>query len=169
MPEPTPAEARFHAVQYHPAIPQNTGNIARTCVAFGARLHLIHPMKFEIDEHRVQRAGLDYWPLLDLTEHASDDAFLDWLGGREPWLVSKHLDGVSHRFDQAPYAAGDVLVFGNENTGIPRAWHERWPHRRVHVPMPGPRHGRGNVRSLNVANTVAILLAQASVAPPPVG
>lgn len=165
---PASAGARFHAVQYHPAIPQNTGNIARTCVAFGTRLHLVHPMKFEIDEHKVQRAGLDYWPLLDLEEHADDDAFLAWLGERRPWLISKHLDGAgghaSQRFDRAPVQPGDVFVFGNENTGLPEAWHARWPDRRIHIPMPGPLHGRGNVRSLNVANTVAIVLAHAAVA-----
>lgn len=163
-----PGRARFHAVQYHPAIPQNTGNIARSCVAFGTHLHLIHPMKFEIDEHKVQRAGLDYWPLLDLTEHRDDDAFLAWLGDRRPWLISKHLDGAaghaSQRYDRIAVASGDVFLFGNENTGLPDRWHERWPDRRVHIPMPGPLHGRGNVRSLNVANTVAIVLARAAVA-----
>ncbi len=66
----------LHLVLYHPAIPQNTGNIARTTVGFGAQLHLIKPYKFEISDHAVQRAGLEYWPHVRLTEHDNDDAFL---------------------------------------------------------------------------------------------
>ena len=142
----------FHIVLYHPAIPQNTGNIARTCVGMNAQLHLIHPMKFQITEHAVKRAGLDYWPHLQLTEHADDDAFLSWLGNRSPYLITKH---GSIRFDQADYQEGCVLIFGNENTGLPEAWHERWEDRRIHIPLPGP------IRSYNLANTVAIVLAQA--------
>ena len=152
----------IHLVQYHPAIPQNTGNIARTAVGLGAHLHLIHPMKFEISDHAVQRAGLDHWPLVELTQHADDTAFLGWLDrhGRRPWLITKHTAG-SHRIDTVPFAAGDVLLLGNENTGLPAAWHQRWPDRRTHIPMPGPAHGRGNIRSFNVANCAAIALCQA--------
>ncbi len=107
----------LHLVLYHPAIPQNTGNIARTTVGMNAHLHLIHPMKFEISDHAVKRAGLDYWPNVRLTEHTDEGAFLDWLGEREPWLVTKH---GARRFDAPPYADGDVIVLGNENTGLPR-------------------------------------------------
>ncbi len=111
----------IHLVLYHPAIPQNTGNIARTTVGMGAHLHLIHPMKFEITDHAVKRAGLDYWPSVTLTQHANDDAFLTWLGDRQPWLITKF---GTHRFDQPTYAHGDVMILGNENTGLPDAWRE---------------------------------------------
>ena len=156
----------LHVVQYHPAIPQNTGNIARTTVGFGAQLHLIHPMKFEISDHAVKRAGLDYWPSVKLTEHADDDAFLDWLGehtqatGRPPWLITKF---GTLRCDRPDYRDGDVVIFGNENTGLPDAWHQRWPGRGITIPMPGPADGSENIRSYNVANTVAIVLAMAAV------
>ncbi|MEM8783033.1 MAG: tRNA (cytidine(34)-2'-O)-methyltransferase [Planctomycetota bacterium] len=156
----------LHVVQYHPAIPQNTGNIARTTVGFGAALHVIHPMKFEITDHAVQRAGLDYWPSVDLTQHENDDAFLAWLEKHRTiseanvWLVTKF---GNTRFDQARYGPDDVLIFGNENTGLPEAWHDRFPGSRITIPMPGPPDGKPNIRSYNVANTVAIVLAAATV------
>ena len=150
----------LHLALYHPAIPQNTGNIARTTVGMGAHLHLIHPMKFEISDHAVKRAGLDYWPSVTLTEHADDDAFLAWLGDRRPWLVTKH---GTHRFDEPGYADGDVIVLGNENTGLPEAWHERWPERTVHIPMPGPINGGANIRSYNLGNAAAIVMAHAKL------
>ncbi len=150
----------LHLALYHPAIPQNTGNIARTSVGFGAALHLIHPMKFEITDHAVKRAGLDYWPSVRLAEHDDDDAFLDWLGDRRPWLITKF---GKHRFDQPAYADGDVIVLGNENTGLPQAWHDRWADRTVYIPMPGPADGSPNIRSFNLANAAAIVLAHASL------
>ncbi len=141
-------------VIYHPAIPQNTGNIARTTVGFNAQLHLIKPYKFEISDHAVQRAGLDYWPHVKLTEHESDDAFLDWLGDRRPWLVTKF---GNMRFDQPDYQPDDVLILGNENSGLPDAWHERWPDRCVNIPI------LGEIRSFNQSNAAAIMLAHASL------
>jgi tRNA (cytidine/uridine-2'-O-)-methyltransferase len=144
----------LHLVLYHPAIPQNTGNIARSTVGFAAQLHLIKPYKFEITDHAVQRAGLDYWPDVRLTEHDSDDTFLDWLGDRKPWLITKH---GALRFDQPGYQDNDVLILGNENTGLPDAWLKRWHDRRVSIPI------LGNIRSYNLANAAAIVLAHASL------
>jgi len=144
----------LHLVLYHPAIPQNTGNIARTTVGFAARLHLVKPYKFEITDHAVQRAGLDYWPSVQLTEHDGDEAFLDWLQDREPWLVTKR---GKLRFDRPAYRDGDVLILGNENTGLPDAWLQRWRDRRVSIPI------LGNIRSYNLANAAAIVLAHASL------
>lgn len=142
----------LHVAIYQPKIPPNTGNIARQCVGLNAHLHLIGPHDLDLSARAVKRAGLDYWPHLTLTQHPTPDDFLDWLDGRDPWVVTKFGDT---RFDAAPYADGDVLLFGNELTGLPRDWHDRWPHRRVVVPIVG------NVRSYNLANTVAILLATA--------
>lgn len=150
----------LHLVLYHPAIPQNTGNIARTTVGMGAHLHLIHPMKFEITDHAVKRAGLDYWPSVTLTEHENDDTFLEWLGERKPWLITKF---GQHTFDEPAYADGDVVILGNENTGLPQAWHDRWPDRTVTIPMPGPLNGGPNIRSYNLGNAAAIVLAHATM------
>ncbi len=150
----------IHLVLYHPAIPQNTGNIARTTVGMGAHLHLIHPMKFEITDHAVKRAGLDYWPSVTLTQHADDAAFLDWLGERQPWLVTKF---GQQRFDQPDYADGDVIILGNENAGLPEAWRERWAQRTIVIPMPGPINGGENIRSYNLANAAAIVLSRAAL------
>ena len=144
----------LHVALYHPAIPQNTGNIGRLCVGMEAHLHIIEPTKFKISDAALKRAGLDYWPHLTLTIHENERLFLEWLGERDPWLVTKF--GGS-RFDKAAYREGDVLLLGNENTGLPREWHERWPERRIYVPMPGP------IRSYNLANAAAIVLAQGHV------
>lgn len=144
----------LHVALYHPAIPQNTGNIGRLCVGMEARLHIIEPTKFDLSNAALRRAGLDYWPDLMLTVHKSAERFLAWLGEREPWLLTK-FGGT--RFDQAAYREEDVLILGNENTGLPDAWHARWPERRIYVPMPGP------IRSYNLANTAAIVLAQGHV------
>ncbi|MAE05345.1 MAG: tRNA (cytidine(34)-2'-O)-methyltransferase [Nitrospinota bacterium] len=141
----------IHLALYRPAIPQNTGNIGRLCVGMRAHLHIIRPTTFELSDKTLKRAGLDYWGDLEYTVHESADHFLGWLGGREPWLITKLGD---LRYDKAPYEDGDVLILGNENTGLPGAWHERWPGRRVFVPIIGP------IRSYNVANTAAIVLAQ---------
>lgn len=144
----------LHVAIYQPKIPPNTGNIARQCVGMTAHLHLIGPHDLDLSSRAVKRAGLDYWEHLTLTQHPTPESFLDWLGDREPWLVTKRGD---LRFDQAPYRDGDVLLFGNEIDGLPPQWHDRWPHRRVVIPIVG------NVRSYNLSNAVAIVLSQAFV------
>ena len=148
----------LHLALYHPAIPQNTGNIARLCVGMAAHLHLIGPHAFDLSDKAVRRAGLDYWPHLTLTEHADEDAFLQWLErdapNPQPWLITKH---GPLRFDEPDYRDGDVLILGNENTGLPEAWHERWAPRRVSIPIRGP------VRSFNLSNAAAIVLAHATI------
>ena len=122
----------IHVVLYQPAIPPNTGNVSRQCVGMRAHLHLIGPMKFEVSDNTVKRAGLDYWQHLHLTQHATGEDFLTWLGDRQPWLVTKF--GV-HRYDQPAYADEDILIFGNENTGLPLEWRERWKDRTIHIPI----------------------------------
>lgn len=141
-------------VLVHPAIPQNTGNIGRLCVGLRATLHLIKPLGFDLDDPARRRAGLDYWPHLDHRVHDHEEAFLAWLGSREPWLVSRHGD---RRYDTPAYGPDEVLAFGNENTGLPPAWHQRWPHRRLAIPVLGP------IRSFNLANAVAVVLTQATL------
>ena len=145
-------DTMLHVVLYQPSIPPNTGNIGRQCVGMNARLHLIGPLSIDLGAQAVKRAGLDYWPRLDLVRHDDPAAFLDWLGDRRPWLVTKRGD---LRYDRVPFADEDVLIFGNELHGLPDAWHERWPDRRVYVPV------LGDIRSYNLANTAAIIMAQA--------
>lgn len=144
----------IHIVLYQPAIPPNTGNVSRQCVGMHAHLHLVGPMKFEVSDNTVKRAGLDYWQHLHLTQHATGEDFLAWLGDRQPWLVTKF--GV-HRYDQPAYADEDILIFGNENTGLPIEWRQRWKDRTIHIPI------MGQVRSFNLSNTAAIVLAQATL------
>lgn len=143
----------IHVALYQPMIPPNTGTTARQCVGMDAHLHLIGPVVFDLGEHAVKRAGLDYWPHLTLTVHPQPADFLAWLGPREPWLISKF---GPLRYDHAGYADGDVLLFGNEVRGLPGEWRQRWQARQVFIPIMGP------VRSYNLANAVAIVLAEAS-------
>jgi tRNA (cytidine/uridine-2'-O-)-methyltransferase len=142
----------MHLALYQPQVPGNTGAIGRTCVGLGAELHLIGPVAFDLSTHAARRAGLDYWPLVRVTLHASPEAFLAWLGGRRPWLVSKH---GAHRYDQAPYQADDVLILGNEVRGIPEDWHRRWPDRGIAIPIRGP------IRSYNLSCAAAIVAVHA--------
>lgn len=143
----------LHIAMYQPEIPPNVGNIARQCVGMGAMLHLIGPYAIDLSSKAVRRAGLDYWPHLKLQQHDTPDAFLQWLGDRQPWLVTKF---GQLRYDQAAYESDDVLLFGNELRGLPDAWRERWAERCVFIPM------TSNIRSYNVANTVSVLLMEAS-------
>lgn len=137
---------------FQPQIPPNTGNIARQCVGMGAALHLIGPLTIDLSEHALRRAGLDYWPHLALTVHDTPERFLAWLEPRRFWLISKH---GARRFDRADYGGDDVLIFGNETGGLPTAWLERWSERALSIPILGP------VRSYNLANSAAIVMAQA--------
>lgn len=145
----------MHCAIYHPVIPQNTGNLGRLCVGMGATLQIIGPCSFDFDDRALRRAGLDYWPHLQWQLHPDEDAFLHWLGDREPWLITKF---GQQRFDQAPYHDDDIIILGNENTGLPDAWHQRWPQRCLAIPIMGP------IRSYNVANAGAMVLSHASAA-----
>ena len=144
----------LHVVLYQPEIPPNTGNIARQCVGMNACLHIVGPINMDLSSSAVKRAGLDYWDQLDLVVHQQSDNFLNWLGDRKPWLVSKH---GKLRYDRADYSDGDILILGNEITGLPEEWISRWSDRTVYVPM------IGKIRSYNLANTAGIILAHASL------
>jgi len=148
-----PAGAPLHVVLVNPEIPQNTGNIARMCAATGAVLHLVGELGFDTDEKAVRRAGLDYWHLVRVVEHADFDACLAAIGGPAPLLFAT--SAVKSYLD-APYAPGSVLVFGRESVGLPDDLLERYAERQYGIPM-----RRGSVRSLNLANAVAIVLYQA--------
>lgn len=148
-----PADPLLHLVLDRPEIPNNTGNIGRTALAVGARLHLIHPLGFDLSEKACRRAGLDYWPHLDWCEHPSFEAYAASPPGRV-WLFTTHADRLHW---DAPIAPGDHLLFGRETAGAGPEVH-RWieetqgPGHRLRLPMVR----RPEARSLNLATAVAI-------------
>jgi len=135
----------FHVVLHEPEIPNNTGNIGRTCVATGCRLHLIHPLGFDTSEKACRRAGLDYWPRLDRAEHPSWEAYLAAACPSRLWLFSTTARACS--FD-AEFRAGDHLVFGKETAGLPDPLLSRYRDRLLRLPMVAGE------RSLNVATAM---------------
>jgi len=144
--------AMFKVVLYQPEIPQNAGNIARTCAATGVELHLVRPLGFQWGSPKLKRAGLDYWSEVDYILHDSWQAFLETLpqGGRV-WAFSSK---VPQLYTEVQYRAGDYLLFGPESRGLPPEVLERFP--GVTIPMPG----RGG-RSLNLAVAVGVGLYEA--------
>ena len=144
----------LHVVLYQPEIPPNTGNIARQCVGMDAWLHVIKPINFDLSERMVRRAGLDYWDQLNITVHEKPEDFLKWLKNRQPWLVTRH---GSVRYDRPEYSDEDILIFGSEINGLPQHWIDRWHERTVYVPI------LGKIRNYNLANTVSMVLAHASL------
>ena len=139
-------------VLFEPEIPQNTGNIGRTCVAVGAKLWLVEPLGFELTEKRLRRAGLDYWQHLDLEIVDDWEQLLQRLPNVSPWVFTKH---ASQCYVDATYGIGDTLIFGNESSGLPAHIHDSWNERCVRVPM------RDEVRSLNLATTAGIAIYEA--------
>ena len=142
----------LHIVLYQPEIPANTGNIARTCLATNTTLHLIHPLGFSTDSKMVRRAGLDYWEHVDIHEYASLDE-----------LYRKHREGIFYYIEnfgttyytdyEYNYVEEDVFfIFGKETTGIPREEIKGKEDHCLRIPM------TGQVRSLNLSNTVAIII-----------
>lgn len=146
-----PPRARLHIVLVEPEIPPNTGNIARLAAATASPLHLIRPLGFRIDEQAVRRAGLDYWPLVDLRAYDDFDAFLDAYRAEEPngRLVLFSARAKSS-YLKTPFRSGDALVFGKESVGLPAALVDRFSEYVVGIPT------RGAVRSLNLSNAVSI-------------
>lgn len=142
-----------HIALISPEIPPNTGNIARLCAATGTPLHLIGPLGFSIDDADVRRAGLDYWPAVDLWVHP------DWFAFREAMRRDRCLyfsANATQPFWDAPFRANSCLVFGNETAGMPARILEKHPDRCFRIPMP-----KDAVRSLNLATAAGIVLYQA--------
>ena len=144
----------LHVVLVEPLIPQNTGSVGRLCVATGARLHLVEPLGFEIDEKRVRRAGLDYCKDVDLHVHPSWSACREAIGGpTSRWhFFSTHAE---RPYDGASYEEGAVLVFGKETEGLGGAMLSRAVDRARTIPLFGP------VRSLNLSTSVGIVVYEA--------
>ena len=138
--------AKINIVMVEPEIPQNTGNVARTCAATGARLHLVGPMGFKIDDKKLKRAGLDYWNLLDITYYENFEDFLSKNEGDFFYFTTK----ARNVYSDVNYPDNCYLFFGKETKGLPEELLLENPDACVRVPM------IENARSLNLSNTVAI-------------
>ena len=136
----------LNIVLLEPQIPQNTGNISRTCAVTGARLHLIRPFGFEIDDKHLKRAGLDYWDKLDISYYDNIEQFYEKNSGEYFYFTTK---GRSVHSD-VEYPDNAYLIFGREDRGIPEEIHYHNENHCVRIPM------RNNLRSLNLSNSVAI-------------
>ncbi|MFZ9269849.1 MAG: tRNA (cytidine(34)-2'-O)-methyltransferase [Prochlorococcaceae cyanobacterium] len=144
-------------VLFEPQIPPNTGNVARTCAATGTPLHLIEPLGFSIDDRMLKRAGLDYWPLVDLHRHEGWDSFCDLRRQRGGRLIAFSAHAEQSYTDFA-FAADDWLIFGRETDGLPEPIHQSCEVRLV-IPMRhASRRGEPGVRSLNLSVSAAIVL-----------
>jgi len=137
----------LNIVLVEPEIPQNTGNIARTCAATGARLHIVEPMGFKPDDKQLKRAGLDYWHLLDITYYKNLDDFFEKNKGGEFYFFTTKGRTV---YSDVNYPDNAYIFFGKETKGLPEELLLKYPDRAVRVPM------IGEARSLNLSNTVAL-------------
>ena len=142
----------FNIVLVEPEIPQNTGNISRTCACTGAALHIVKPMGFEITDAKLKRAGLDYWDKLDLTYYENIDEFFEKTRGGRYFYLSKK---ANKRYCDVKFADGDYLVFGKETKGLPEHIVFDNPETALRIPM------AAGLRSLNLSNTVALVLYEA--------
>ena len=145
--EPARPRARLHVVLLEPEIAENTGAIGRTCVAAGAKLWLVRPLGFRLDDRRRKRAGLDYWEHLDVEIVDDFETLADALGVDRLWLFSTK---ATRPYADAAYREGDALVFGPESRGLPGSILARLPDQVVRIPM------RPEARSLNLASAAAV-------------
>lgn len=142
----------LNIVLVEPEIPMNTGNIARTCAATRSRLHLIRPLGFDISDKAVKRAGLDYWSMVDIRVYENLDHFLAENPGADMWLATTK---APRDYTQATFQDGCYLVFGKETAGLPKEFREANYEKCIRIPM------RPDARSLNLANSVAVLTYEA--------
>lgn len=142
----------LNIVLLEPEIPANTGNIGRTCVAAGARLHLIEPMGFQINEKQVKRAGLDYWDKLDYTIYDNYSDFIDKNPGAKVYMATTK---AKHVYSDVLYEENCYIMFGKESAGIPEDILVEHEEETIRIPM------FGDIRSLNLGNSVAIVLYEA--------
>ncbi len=142
----------LHVVLYQPDIPQNTGNIGRTCAAVGAKLWLIRPLGFRLDEKQLRRAGLDYWPLVDWEAVDSWQDVRRKLPGRTWWCLTKT---AGRAVWEAELTSGEILLFGSETRGLPESILEEQPSRNLKLPM------QPAIRSLNLASTATAVIYEA--------
>lgn len=139
----------MHIALYEPEIPGNTGSIGRVCVGTNSPLHLIGKLGFSIDEAAVRRAGLDYWPKVQLRHHPDLAAFLAAVQGQRIWAFTAH---GTVRYDQIAFRPDDVLLFGGESRGLPADVRAHFAGHEVFVPT------TADIRSLNLANCATLVL-----------
>ncbi len=142
----------LNIVLVEPEIPQNCGNIARTCAATGSRLHLIRPLGFDISEKAVRRAGLDYWHLVDVRDYENLEEFFAKNDVRQMWCLSTK---APRKYTEADFADECYLFFGKETKGLPEAFLEEHRSSCIRLPM------IADARSLNLSNSVAITVYEA--------
>ncbi len=138
---------QLHIILHEPEIPDNAGNIGRTCVALGAKLWLVRPLGFQLDARQLRRAGLDYWQHLDWEAVDHWDVLLGQLFDKRLWFFTKH---ASRCYADATFAAGDGLVFGSESRGLPLSLIQAHSERCLRIPM------APEARSLNLAVSVGV-------------
>ncbi len=142
----------LNIVLVEPEIPQNTGNIARTCAVTGSILHLVKPLGFSVDDKHLKRAGLDYWHLLDIHYHESlDDFFKKYPEGDFYFSTTK----AKKLYTDVKYTENSFLFFGKETAGLPESLLNKYQERCIRIPM------RNQARSLNLSNSVAIIVYEA--------
>lgn len=144
---------KINVVMVEPEIPQNTGNIARTCAAIGAKMHLVHPLGFDISERAVKRAGLDYWDKVEIEEHNSFKEFLEKYKPEENNMFFVTTKG-KHIYSEPNYNEMEevFLLFGKETKGLPEDILQKYIDKTIRIPM------RPTLRSLNLSNSVAIVV-----------
>ena len=144
--------AKLNIVLYEPEIPANTGNIGRTCVATDTRLHLIEPLGFRLDEKSIKRAGMDYWKDLDVTTYVNWEDFCQKNPDAKIYMATTK---AKHVYTEVSYESDCYIMFGKESAGIPEEILKEHPDTCVRIPMVG------DTRSLNLSNSVAIVLYEA--------
>ena len=144
--------AKLNIVLFEPEIPSNTGNIGRTCVATGSRLHLIEPLGFKLNEKALKRAGMDYWKDLDVTTYINYEDFLEKNPGAKIYMASTKAPNL---YTEVDYEPDCYIMFGKESAGIPDEILVEHKENCVRIPM------WGDIRSLNLSNSVAIVLYEA--------
>ena len=144
--------SKLNIVLFEPEIPSNTGNIGRTCVATGTRLHLIEPLGFRLNEKEIQRAGMDYWNDLDVTTYLNYEDFLAKNPGAKIYMATTK---ARQTYAEVQYEEDCYIMFGKESAGIPEEILVQHPDTVIRIPM------NENIRSLNLANSVAIVLYEA--------
>ena len=141
-------------VLYEPQIPQNTGNIARTCAVTGSALHLIKPYGFSVSNKALKRAGLDYWSEVKVFEYEDFDEFLSKKKDGDIYLLTSK---ANKPYTEVFFKNNDYIVFGSETAGLPDNIHQRFPGNRLKIPM----RPTENARCLNLSNAVALVLYEA--------
>lgn len=142
----------LHIVLFQPEIPYNAGSVGRTCVAVGAKLWLVRPLGFQLEDRRLRRAGLDYWQHLQWEVVDDWDALLTRLPDRRPWFFSKT---AANCYSDVEFTPDDVLVFGNESQGLPESMLRAHRDRCLRIPI------HPDARSLNLSVTVAVIAFEA--------